>query len=134
MPETLINPPWYRKMLTWISTPSQSRKIAIYAALGLALLALVLFAFDRIGGYWSSRKIDDLKEQANAKIEEANTIKKEIANLEVKKEILITEANVLIQDVKEAEANTDEKERNLNAITPATNVTGEELERKLRGL
>ncbi len=144
MSETLINPPFYRKALTFFLTPSPARKAVIYAVLGLAVLGTMLYAGTRFMAWRSTKAIDKLKANINAATTELVQVQANINADERDQEVKLENVNkatteyvTAINATETAKTETNRAITNLHTAVHNkhnVNITVSDLERKLKDI
>ena len=134
----------FESIKAWFSDRFNRYRIIIIAIALLALLGLVLFTFDRCGGYFSNRQIDKIKANVNAATEDLKAVQ---ANIQKEKqaeaaalERVKIETNTYLGAVNASDAARAETNRAIQNMQSAingnrpVNITADELDRRLREL
>lgn len=75
--------------------------------IGLVIIAILLFASDRISNWWNSRGIDKAKANVNAALEAVNAQRSVVATDRVDEALALQNVNVAVKGVIEASNATD---------------------------
>lgn len=127
--------------------PPYSAKVwraIVYVAIGLLLLAVVLFVFDKCGSYWSSRDIKKAQENVNIAMNAVNAAKGTVSNDRVAEAVALEQLKEATNDVVNASTATDEAKAEANAAlanyiaqkasNKPTGTTEADLQKKLEAL
>lgn len=127
-----------------IALSEKQWKAIIYGAIGLVLLGIILFTFDRCGSYWSSRDIKKAKENVNIAMNAVNAAKGTVANDRVDEAVALEQLKEATNDVVNASTATDEAKAEAQqalanyvaqkASNRPTGTTEEDLRKKLEAL
>lgn len=144
MGETLINPPWYRNVITFFRTPSRERTAALYALAIITVLGAVLYASSRIMIWRSDRAINKLKTNINAAtvelIQAQANINADERDVEVKLENVKTTTNTYVESIHVSDGAKTETNMALQNLSNAVHAkhpvgtTAEDLQRRLDAL
>lgn len=101
-------------------------KVIIYTAIGLVVLGIVLFAFDRCGSYWTGRDINKAKGNVANALNAVNAQKDVVAGDKVAEAVAVEKVAEAAKDVIEASTATAEAKQEatdaLNAYKQAKNA------------
>ncbi len=141
---SLVNPNTFEKVWNWLTTASPARKALTYALLGLIVLGGLLFAIDRVSGWYHQRQIEHLKANVNAATDELKGIQANVVIEKVLANQAMENVNVAVKEYANAVNATDtargETNRALQNMSNAVNgnrpvgVTANDLDRQLKEL
>jgi len=130
--------------LDWFWRLAPAVKAIIVVVALTVIIGVILFASDRISGWWSTRDINKARANVNAAMNDVKNAKDVVVNDRVDEAVALEKVDEAVKEVIEASTATDEAKEearkamaNYNAAVAAgrpTGTTEADLDAKLRAL